>query len=276
MSQTSLRVLRDLLPPLVARPLARRFLGVRYTGSYATWAEAQRASRGYDAPDILEQVLAAARVVRDGKAAYERDGVTFQEPAYRWPLLAALLAEAARHDGRLRVLDFGGSLASVYFQHRALLRGLKELRWAVVEQAAFVEAGRREFANEELTFHPTLAEAAAMGPHVILFSGVLGWIAEPHAMLAETIALEPPAIILDRTPMTGDARDVAKVQRVPASIYRASYPCWFLSRARVLAHFPGKYELAAELPQVEDAKVPGVVFGGLYFRKSAEPPAPAT
>lgn len=269
------RLLRDLIPPAIARPLARRFLDVRYTGDYGSWAAARRASTGYEAPNILEQVAASARAVREGRAAYERDGVAFETPDYRWPLLTALLREAVRHDGSLRVLDFGGSLGSTYSQHRALLRGVRELRWAVVEQPAFVELGRREFAGSELSFHSTIDEAlAAIAPNVVLFSGVLGWIEEPHAVLARVVAENLPAILVDRTPTTALDRDVAKVQRVPAKIYRASYPCWFLSRRRLLSHFAGRYVLRAEFPQL-DAHVPGTSFGGFYFeRAESEAAAP--
>lgn len=259
------RFARELLPPLISRPLARRFLDVRYTGDHGSWAAASAAATGYDAANILTQVTAAARAVRDGRAAFERDGVVFDRPDYRWPLLACLLREAVRDGGRLRVLDFGGSLGSAYFQHRALLRGMKELRWGVVEQPMFVEAGRQEFTTSELSFHADIDEAVnAIAPTVVLFSGVLAWIEQPHAILDRIVATKLPAIIVDRTPLTPLDRDVAKVQHVPASIYRASYPCWFLSRARFLVHFEENYRLEAELPS-HDPSVGGTEFGGLYF-----------
>lgn len=268
LSGNFLRFMRALLPPLISRPLARRFLDVRYTGDHGSWAVAARASTGYDAPNILAQVISSARSVREGRAAFERDGVAFEKPDYRWPLVACLLQEAVKQKGSLRVLDFGGSLGSTYFQNRALLRGLKELRWGVVEQPAFVEAGRREFANDELSFHATIDEALkAVEPNVVLFSGVLGWIEDPHAILDRAVAAAVAAIVVDRTPLTPLDRDVAKIQHVPSTIYRASYPCWFLSRERFLAHFAGRYTLRAEFPQL-DAPVPGSSFGGFYFERS--------
>jgi len=57
---------------------------------------------------------------------------------------------------------------------------------------------------------------------------------------------------------------VVKVQHVPPSIYKASYPCWFLSRARFMAVLERDYQLEAELPQ-HDPPVEGTVFAGLYF-----------
>jgi putative methyltransferase (TIGR04325 family) len=261
------RAVRDLLPPLISRPLARRFLDVRYTGDHGSWAGAAQASTGYDAPNILAQVTEAARMVRDGRAAFERDGVLFEKPEFRWPLVACLLREAVKAGGRLRVLDFGGSLGSTYFQNRAALLGVKELKWGVVEQPAFVEVGRREFVNDVLSFHATIDDALrAVAPNVVLFSGVLGWIEDPHTILDRAVAAAVPAIVVDRTPLSPLGRDVAKIQRVPSTIYRASYPCWFLSRERFLAHFVGRYMVRAEFPQI-DAPVPGASFAGLYFER---------
>jgi putative methyltransferase (TIGR04325 family) len=266
------RLAGHLLPPIIARPLARRFTGIRYTGNYATWAEAARRSTGYDTAEIHDRVAGAARRVRDGQAAFERDGVAFAEPDYRWPLLACLIIEANKLGGRLRVLDFGGSLGSSYLQHRSLLAGFRGLRWAVVEQDMFVETGRREFSDEILTFHATMEEAARDGaPDVVLFSGVLGWIEHPHAIIARALALRPAAVIIDRTPVSDSGRDVAKVQYVPAEIYRASYPCWFLGRGRLLEHFKAAYSLRAEFPSF-DAPVSGAEFKGFYFvREDGKP-----
>ena len=80
--------------------------------------------------------------------------MVFNEVQYAWPLLAGLLWVAAKHGGRLEVLDFGGSLGSSWFQNRAFLAGLGAVGWNVVEQSATVDVGRREFADETLCFIP--------------------------------------------------------------------------------------------------------------------------
>jgi putative methyltransferase (TIGR04325 family) len=258
------KLLRCVVPPAWSGAYLNRFRAVRYVGNYATWQDAQAHARGYDAANILAQVATAARKARDGSAAFERDGVAFAEPAYNWPLLACLLREAHKHGGVLRVLDFGGSLGSIYFQHRWWLRDF-ETRWAVVEQPGFVDLGRREFTTDVLTFHSEIADAVrAIEPTVALFSGVLAWIAEPRLPIDQVMAARVPAILIDRTPLTSRDHDVVKVQHVPPSIYKASYPCWFLSRARFMAVLERDYQLEAELPQ-HDPQVEGTVFAGLYF-----------
>ena len=95
--------------------------------------------------------------------AFERDGVVFDQPDYNFPLLACLLRVATESGNRLRVLDFGGSLGSTYFQCRPFLGGVSELRWTVVEQPQFVECGRREFEDGEVQALAFRSRSAAVG-----------------------------------------------------------------------------------------------------------------
>jgi putative methyltransferase (TIGR04325 family) len=108
-----------------------------------TWQDAVRASAGYAAAGIFEKAIGAARQVRDGKAAFERDTVLFQQPEYSHQMLAWMLLARLRL-GKLSVLDFGGGFGSRYFQHKSLFRELGHVRWAVVEQDNIVDAGQAD------------------------------------------------------------------------------------------------------------------------------------
>lgn len=269
MIPTVRRWLRHVAPPLLTEAYHRRFRRVRFLGDYATWADAQAASTGYDSRAILETVLASARKVRDGGAAYERDGVAFAEPAHVWPVMGCLLRSAAKNRGRLRVLDFGGALGSLYWQHRHLLEGTGEFHWAVVEQEMFVEAGTREFATAELSFHRNIAGAVqATAPTVALLSGVVGWVEDPHALLEEIVRQDFESVVLDRCGIIPGLRDRLTVQKVPAHIYPASYPAWLMARDGILRHFADRYELKAEFPAV-DLPAGGAEFQGFYFVRRA-------
>ena len=55
-----------------------------------------------------------------------------------------------------------------------MLDGLRRLRWCVVEQPQFVEAGAQRFSSEELSFGTALPrDDAKLDPHVLLASSVL-------------------------------------------------------------------------------------------------------
>jgi putative methyltransferase (TIGR04325 family) len=223
---------RDWLPPILQRLLIRHVLGggaVRYSGDFAGYDQALAVSGRYDQRDILQRVVQSTAAVESGQAAMERDGVTFDHIEHPWPALAGLLRQAALDGGRLSVLDFGGALGSTYRQCRPLLRGLGHVRWAVVEQSHFVEAGRAQFQTDTLRFHDEPAAAIAdIQPNVLLLSSVLPYLPNPWETLEELLDQCPwPCVIVDRTAIW-DLPDRLTVQSVPASIYGSPvrYPAW--------------------------------------------------
>ncbi|MDP3069242.1 MAG: methyltransferase, TIGR04325 family [Opitutaceae bacterium] len=244
------------MPAPLRRWLLRRWHGAIFSGDFSSWAAARRASGGYDAEVIFERTLAAARAVRDGHATWERDTVLFHAPAVHQPLLDALRVSAAAAGGRLSLLDFGGALGSTWGQHRAWLTDLAEVRWSVVEQPRLVEVGRREFAAGPLRFHETIdACCATEKPDVVLLSAVLPYLEEPHALLRDIARRGFSRVIIDRTGFVGRGRDRLTVQRVPSSIYRASYPCWFFDREKLLQPFAVGWRVAAEWPTFDRADI---------------------
>lgn len=217
-----------------------------FDDSCGSWEEAAARAGGYDSTEILDRVTQSTKAVLAGEALFERDGVVFHDPEYRWPVAYALEASVARH-GELRVLDVGGSLGSVYWQHRALLP--KQIAsWTVIEQSDFVERGRTLNAAP-LSFARDLTEARQFGPwHVALLSSVMQYLPHPWEVLASVLDSGVDCLVIDRTPFHAGESDIPTVQRVPAHIFSASYPAWILSDSRlstaldgwrILARFPG-------------------------------------
>src|SRR5262249_51834403 len=129
---------------------------LRYSRPYRTWEEACRNAASYSDAVLLDEERNAARAVREGRAAYALFGVAQARLAFRWPILASLMAVAGwqgAFSGRpLHVLDFGGGLGSVYDQHRRFLDTIPALLWSVVEQPHFVRCGNSELAGDRLAF----------------------------------------------------------------------------------------------------------------------------
>jgi len=236
-------VFEQILPPILFNALR----SMRYQlssssgdrlclkGNYNSWSEAVHASTGYDSDTILRKTKDALLKVKTGEAVYERDSVLFDEIQYSWPLLAGLMWAAAQSGGRLNVLDFGGSLGSTYFQHRAFLKKIQDVRWNIVEQAEHVKVGKEFFEDDTLRFYPTIDDYSAENtPDVVILSGVLQYLEHPYETLSRLLKLHSKCIILDRTPFWEGGEDRICVQYVPASIYPASYPTWILSKNRFL------------------------------------------
>ena len=236
-----------------------------YSGDFKTFAEAQKYASGYDQSNILESTLQATLKVKYGEAVFERDSCLFDQVQYSFPLLAALQKVGIEY-GTLSVLDFGGALGSHYYQNRTFLHPLPIKKWTVVEQPHYVKIGQEKIADGILDFAYSINEVES--PSVLILSSVLPYLDDPYAWLQKLISKGVPYIIVDRTAFNGEARDRLTVQRVPPSIYKASYPAWFLDKSRFLKQMGQQYELLAEWDVVIDhANIPSYFLGFLFKRK---------
>lgn len=212
--------------------------------SYPNWETAAENADGYDEQHILDQCKTALLKVKNGEAVYERDSMLFDEIQYSWGLLSTLLKSAIDHNLELSVLDFGGSLGSSYYQNREMLKSLKSLKWCIVEQPTFVETGKASFEDDQLKFYYSIEECLKEHkPNVLLLSSVVQYLEKPFDWINKFIALDIPYIVIDRTAFVEHDEDIACVQHVPETIYKASYPCWFFNKTKFVAHFRDSYNL---------------------------------
>ncbi len=265
-------LIRDCLPPLATRWLQQlRGGGNRFEGNFPSWTEASQHATGYDASAILARVLDATLKVKRGDAEFERDSVLFFESEYAWPVLAGLLDVAARNKGCLNVLDFGGALGSSYFQHKKFLDALPSLRWNVVEQQHFVEAGKAHIQDETLSFYLSIdACLVEQQPNAVLLSGVLQYLENPESIVKSLTGALPSMIILDRTIVNDTTSTRHYVQHVPRAIYPASYVCSSLSERQLIEWFLPEFQLVSTFPSLEFPALASIhsAFKGFLFGRA--------
>jgi putative methyltransferase (TIGR04325 family) len=256
--------LREWLPP-GARRAANRLLGasLAYRGPHADFATAAELTRGYDDDAILEQVVAATREVLAGRARYEQDGRSFEAEPPPSHALSLLLLAAARANGRLQVLDFGGSLGSHYLRWKPVLAKLPHLHWCVVEQPGFVAAGRELFAGDAcIAFEEDIAAAAARAPNVVFASSVLQYLPQPADTLAQLAGAGAQLLVLDRFPVLERGPGVALSQHLPRRQGGASYPLHAFAKDFLPVALAPRY---APMLEFEAADEP-IRTGGVYAR----------
>lgn len=225
---------------------------IRFVGDYQSWKAATIECCGYEASHIADRVLQATCGVLRGDFAYERDSVGFTAPDFNWSVLSCLMHAAAAGRGALSVLDFGGSLGSTFLQHRKFFEGLTGVDWRVVEQVSFVERGKEILSKfprlNGLTFHSSVDAALEAGNvDVLLLGSVLQYLEDPFAELQSLLGYGFRWIVLDRTAvLRGDSSGLLTVQHVPATVYEARYPAWFISHDCLMQQFQESYELLAE------------------------------
>jgi putative methyltransferase (TIGR04325 family) len=225
---------REMIPPILGRFLLRLgFGGNIFRHGFSSWEEAESQTQGYDSSEITKQLVQATRKVRDGQAAFERDGVLFNQIQYSWPLLASLLA-TPREGNTLRVLDWGGSLGSTYRQNLEVIRSAGiQLEWTVVEQSHLVAIGKSEFEDNSLRFANDLSGFKKGQFDVVLFASSICYVPDAEQVLTSVRALAPKRFIFDRSPEASGATDLYGVQKVGSKIYKASYPIRTFGKGKI-------------------------------------------
>lgn len=223
---TAIKIFKAFSPPILVSAIKNSSLiKSGWHGNFKTWEEARSKTTGYDSALILEKVRDSVSRVKEGHSVYERDSVLFDTIQYSWPLLTGLMMAAATDGGKINVLDFGGSLGSTYYQNKKFLAHFNDVVWSIVEQEHFVNIGKKSFEDSILKFYPTITDCIKeQSPNVIVLSSVLQYLENPYyfidCLINET---KSDFILIDRTPFSSEERIV--IQTVPASIYKASYPC---------------------------------------------------
>lgn len=270
MNPTLKALAKEWLPPAVLKTLLTRSPGrIRFRGEYPSWAAAVATSTGYDRASILEKVREATLRVRNGQAVYERDSMLFDHIEYSWPALAALMWSAAMNNSRLRVLDFGGSLGSGYFQNRNFLARLAEVRWGVVEQPHYVACGRLEIGDERLQFFETIPACVnSIAPNTVHLGSVIHYIESYEDVLRDLTAFKPHVIVVDHTIVNDGVTDRIYVQDVPKALYEASYPVYSISESSLVGYLDRLgYDLITDFDAgaFPAAEATGSMFKGYIF-----------
>jgi putative methyltransferase (TIGR04325 family) len=240
-------------------------------GNFKSWEEAKQHSTGYDAENILNQVKTSLLKVKNGEAIYERDSVIFNKIEYSWELLSALMWIAAQNKGHLHIIDFGGSLGSTYYQNKAFLDSLPKVSWNIVEQSNYVKVGIELFQNETLQFYSSIKDCCQKSKekiNTLLFSSVLQYLEYPYMPLKEAFEDHIEYIIIDRTGFILNDKERISIQKVPNKVYKATYPCRFFNKKKIISHFEeNNYILLFEFNSFDSANIRSEYKGFIFTRK---------
>ena len=234
----------------VCTHLAKRlkFNSSMWKGDFPNW---QASAKGCRSDSVVNQNHAYEHAIGEvlaGKALFERDGLLQFQPATCWPLIYAIQQIRSLGIDAPVLLDFGGGMASVFFQHRQWLTQFPNLRWHVVELNEVVDSAKRRINISNLEFFRSVDDALVSGqPNLILASGIYPMIEDPQKLHRQFADLNPQWLFIDRVPWTNDrGRNLITRQRVPKSIYLSESPFWFFDRNLLLSMLTTEFELSGE------------------------------
>lgn len=240
-----------------------------YEGDFKSWKDAEDNSSGYGEKNILEKVKESTLAVLSGKAVYERDSALFKDKKISFHLMA-YIAKLGLSRERIVIVDFGGALGSTYLQNREFLKSLPvDIEYNIVEQQSFVNEGKKLFKEDNLVNFVYSLDEIQENIDLILFSGVLQCVEEYEKIILKVLERRIEYVIIDRTPIS--KRERICIQKVPDSIYEASFPIRIFKKERLLALFTGQYDLGYEFHSFVDEDIyfrDGTVeYKGFVFRK---------
>ncbi|MET4140289.1 methyltransferase, TIGR04325 family [Pedobacter sp. UYP1] len=223
-------------------------LSYGWSGNYSNWNDLIDSIGGYSEASILDKTRNALLQVKNGTAIYERDSVLSDKIEHPFPLLTCLFKSAAQLQRPLHIIDFGGSLGSTYFQTKNMV-GTAIASWNIVEQEHYVTAGKEHFEDDHLKFYPSIeACLQVQKPDLVLLSGSVQYLQEPHLFLKALAAYNFDFLVFDRTAFHQGKQDRLTLQIVPPEIYKAAYPSWFFQEDGFLNHFTTNYNKICEFP----------------------------
>lgn len=224
---------------------------IKFYGPYETWKEAQEASCGYGDHNILSKTLEAARLVKAGVAAYERDSVVFFRNS-KPVILCNVLSGLSKMHGSISVIDFGGGLGSLYYKTIPWLPRDMQIDWRIVEQQGLVEVGSREFSDSSLTFiDSSQVKVVENAPDLLILSNALQYLEEPLAELASLLTTHPLMVLIDLVAMSNDNTSAILVQRIYPPLYSASYPMHVFGREELFRVLTKNYRCILEVPSLQ-------------------------
>lgn len=227
---------------------------ISWSGTYENWEIALSNSIGYNNDLIFDKVLESALEVKDKENWFERDGFVFKKVQINPLLLSSIYyIKLQEKKDRLTVLDFGGSLGSVYNQHKKYLDVYNSIKWSIIEQDKFVEIGERYFKNEVTNFYNNISnfKKENMSVDLVLISSTLQYISEPYSILNELVQLNAKYLIIDLTVIESSIKkDLITLQILDKKLYgdKVSYPCWLFSKEKLINFLAPSYKVKINEP----------------------------
>ncbi len=225
-----------------------------WSGDFDSWSKAQSQCSGYDSSLILDTVLKSVLKVKNGEAAFERDGVTFDTFQFSESVRDVLVETIGKLNHPIVIADFGGSLGSLYFQYKRFIEdSIKS--WNVIEQVHFVNAGQENLQDDVLKFYMDFESLRKDDqPDLLILSSVLCYMEDPYSLIEKFKSWNVRYIMIDRTAFIDGVQERITIQQVPKEIYKASYPAWFLNEQKFLKALLPMYRLIRELPDTIDGE----------------------
>ncbi len=168
-----------------------------WDGVYSSFAEARGDSGVFEQDIWLDKVTGRARALLSLSEGPDSIAPIAETREYFLPVIAAM---AARPGETLRVLDFGGGLASSYIPLAGMLPANQELKFVIVENESVCKAGREMFADDARAEFCAEIPDASEKFDIVHCGSSLHYVDDWKAVLARLCAFKPNYFVLADLP----------------------------------------------------------------------------
>lgn len=215
---------------------------IYFSGPFENWEIAESKSTGYDSDEIFQKVKKSALFIKQNKKGHERDSIISYDTDYDKYILKLFDFYSDKNNKTVKILDFGGSIGSLYFKYKKKLKN--KFLWSIIEQKKFVDEGKKNFQNDELNFFYNINEYLNLhNPDIILASSSLQYLKNYKEDLKKIIDSNAKHIIILKTPFSKKYKDEIYIQKPAKHIYKSTYPCWIFSQINFINKFLDKFDL---------------------------------
>lgn len=262
------KIFKFILPIFILKKI-NSFLkrNIRIEKNFKTWNEAILSSGSYQNNKIFQKTKNSFLKVIKGKASYERDSVTFYDNKLNKPLI--LLLEKIRKKQKnhfVKILDFGGSFGSLYFQNKEFLCNNFNYEWDIVEQKKIVDFAKKYIKIENLFFYKSLSNYIKSNkPDIVIFSSVIHYLEFPFLIIKNLIKKKVKYFVILNTPFFKDKSEI-KIQINPKYIYKVSYPIRIFNEFLFKKIFR-KYKFKIYKLNWDAQQIDGINFKSFFLKK---------
>lgn len=236
---------------------------IYFSGPFKNWEIAEARSTGYDSDEIFQKVKNSALFIKKNKKGHERDSIISYDTDYDQYILKLFDFYSDKNNKTVKILDFGGSIGSLYFKYKKKLKN--KFLWSIIEQKKFVDEGKKNFQNEELNFFYNLNEYFNLhNPDIILASSSLQYLKNYKEVLQKIINSNARHIIILKTPFSKKYKDEIYIQKPLKHIYKSTYPCWIFSHTNFVNKFLYQFDLDEK--KITQPEFFQISYLNLYFK----------
>lgn len=245
-----------------------------WAGVFDSFDEAKGDGRVFDGAIWLQKCLTRARSAISRAEATGALSPATETRDYVLPIVAAL---AVPRSGALRILDFGGGLATSYLPLAQAIHHEKGLEYFVVETKALCDAGQRLFADDARINFVSELPVPEQKFDIVHCGSSFHYIDNWREMLARFAAFEPEFFVFADLPAADNVTFITKQhfhgREIPVRFWNVSA---FMAeveqlgyRAEFKARFRSEFVGEAEHPPTDNFDPPHrlAYFSQLVFRR---------